>query len=69
MNSVVLRATLKCLDGNQRAGATLSACVFPAEPCLFMSIYLDVGDRPVTGVIPLTCRIRDPLLVNLFVLL
>lgn len=55
--------TMCGLDGNPRAGATFvpHPCVFPAEPRLFVSIYLNVGDEqePVTGVVLLTCRIRD----------
>lgn len=69
MNSVVLRATLKCLDGDQRAGAT-SSCLCVSCWALPFHVYLSrCWGQTVTGVIPLTCRIRDPLLVNLFVLL
>lgn len=38
---------MRGLDGNPRAGATFvpCLCVFPAEPRLFVSIYLNVGDE------------------------
>lgn len=38
---------MRVLDGNPRAGVTSvpCLCVFPVEPQLFVSIYLNVGDE------------------------
>lgn len=63
------------LGGNLTAGVMFvpPACAvfLPSLPAFSCLSILNVGDeqKPDTGVILLTCRIRDPLLVNLFVLL